>query len=120
MPTRRHFVQLIGTSATSLSLAPLGWTAVAGNAPAPWTVQVSASGQSHHLLPITKHGNVRLRTALVELAWRLVLELLQLFPRLACRSETTSVALLASFFASIQSPTFSHLPSPALHLIWVS
>ena len=24
MPTRRHFVQLIGTSATSLSLAPLG------------------------------------------------------------------------------------------------
>ena len=34
---------------------------------------VSASGQSHHLLPITKHGNVRLRTALVELAWRLVM-----------------------------------------------
>ena len=34
---------------------------------------VSASGQSHHLLPITKHGNVRLRTALVELAWRLVI-----------------------------------------------
>lgn len=33
---------------------------------------LSASGQSHHLLPITKHGNVRLRTALVELAWRLV------------------------------------------------
>ena len=33
---------------------------------------VSASGNSHHLLPITKHGNVRLRTALVELAWRLV------------------------------------------------
>jgi transposase len=33
---------------------------------------VSASGQSCHLLPITKHGNVRLRTALVELAWRLV------------------------------------------------
>ena len=33
---------------------------------------VSASGQSTHLLPITKHGNVRLRTALVELAWRLV------------------------------------------------
>ena len=25
------------------------------------------------LLPITKHGNVRLRTALVELAWRMVL-----------------------------------------------
>jgi hypothetical protein len=24
-------------------------------------------------LPITKHGNVRLRTALIELAWRLVL-----------------------------------------------
>lgn len=34
---------------------------------------VSSSGQSHHLLPITKHGNVRLRTALVEMAWRLVL-----------------------------------------------
>jgi transposase len=33
---------------------------------------ISASGQSLHLLPITKHGNVRLRTALVELAWRLV------------------------------------------------
>jgi transposase len=33
---------------------------------------VSASGQHHRLLPITKHGNVRLRTALVELAWRLV------------------------------------------------
>ena len=33
---------------------------------------VSASGQRTHLLPITKHGNVRLRTALVELAWRLV------------------------------------------------
>jgi transposase len=34
---------------------------------------VSASGKSTHLLPITKHGNVRLRTALIELAWRLVL-----------------------------------------------
>lgn len=34
---------------------------------------VSASGRTTHLLPITKHGNVRLRTALVELAWRLVL-----------------------------------------------
>lgn len=33
---------------------------------------LSASGKSRHLLPITKHGNVRLRTALVELAWRLV------------------------------------------------
>ncbi len=33
---------------------------------------VSTSGRSHYLLPITKHGNVRLRTALVELAWRLV------------------------------------------------
>jgi transposase len=33
---------------------------------------VSASGKLTHLLPITKHGNVRLRTALVELAWRLV------------------------------------------------
>ena len=34
---------------------------------------VSASGPSQHLLPITKHGNVRLRTALIELAWRLLL-----------------------------------------------
>jgi transposase len=34
---------------------------------------ISSSGTSHHLLPITKHGNVRLRTALVELAWRMVL-----------------------------------------------
>ena len=34
---------------------------------------VSSSGNSHRLLPITKHGNARLRTALVELAWRLVL-----------------------------------------------
>lgn len=33
---------------------------------------VSASGKLTPLLPITKHGNVRLRTALVELAWRLV------------------------------------------------
>jgi transposase len=33
---------------------------------------VSSSGQSHRLLLITKHGNVRLRTALVELAWRMV------------------------------------------------
>ena len=34
---------------------------------------VSASGPTMHLLPITKHGNVRLRTALIELAWRLVI-----------------------------------------------
>jgi transposase len=34
---------------------------------------VSGSGRTTHWLPITKHGNVRLRTALVELAWRLVL-----------------------------------------------
>ena len=34
---------------------------------------VSASGRTRHLLPITKHGNVRLRTALVELAWRWML-----------------------------------------------
>ena len=33
---------------------------------------ISSSGASHLLLPITKHGNVRLRTELVELAWRLV------------------------------------------------
>jgi len=34
---------------------------------------VSGSGPSTRLLSITKHGNVRLRTALVELAWRLVI-----------------------------------------------
>jgi transposase len=34
---------------------------------------LSASGKSCHLLPITKHGNARLRTALIELAWRLVI-----------------------------------------------
>jgi len=34
---------------------------------------ISASGQSQHLLSITKHGNTRLRTALVVLAWRLIL-----------------------------------------------
>ena len=34
---------------------------------------VSASGQSRFLLPITKHGNVRLRTALIQLAWRMLL-----------------------------------------------
>jgi len=33
---------------------------------------VSASGLKSHQLSITKHGNVRLRTALIELAWRLV------------------------------------------------
>jgi transposase len=34
---------------------------------------VSASGQSHRDLSITKRGNRRLRTALVEMAWRLAL-----------------------------------------------
>ena len=34
---------------------------------------VSGSGPTPHLLSITKHGNVRLRTALIKLAWRLVL-----------------------------------------------
>jgi transposase len=34
---------------------------------------VSSGGKSKCLLPITKHGNVRLRTALVEMAWRMVL-----------------------------------------------
>ena len=33
---------------------------------------VNASGKTTHLLPITKHGNVRLRTTLIKLAWRLV------------------------------------------------
>jgi transposase len=32
---------------------------------------VSSSGKTRRLLSITKHGNVRLRTALVELAWRM-------------------------------------------------
>jgi transposase len=34
---------------------------------------VSASGQSCQLLSITKHGNARVRTDLIELAWRFVL-----------------------------------------------
>jgi transposase len=34
---------------------------------------VSSSGNTHRLLPITKHGNGRLRTALIELAWRLTI-----------------------------------------------
>lgn len=34
---------------------------------------VSASGQSHRDLSITKRGNPRLRTALIEMAWRMVL-----------------------------------------------
>ena len=34
---------------------------------------ISSSGNMMHLLSITKHGNVRLRTALIELAWRLVM-----------------------------------------------
>ena len=34
---------------------------------------ISASGRSVALLSITKHGNPRLRAALIELAWRLVL-----------------------------------------------
>ena len=33
---------------------------------------LSASGQTQQLLSITKHGNTRLRTALIVLAWRLV------------------------------------------------
>jgi len=33
---------------------------------------LSASGKTAHWLPITKHGNPRLRTALIELAWRWV------------------------------------------------
>ena len=32
---------------------------------------VSSSGKTQRLLSTTKHGNVRLRTALIELAWRL-------------------------------------------------
>jgi transposase len=34
---------------------------------------ISSSGKSHRLLSITKHGNARLRTALVEMAWRMAL-----------------------------------------------
>jgi transposase len=34
---------------------------------------VSASGEQHADLPITKHGNGRLRAILIELAWRLVI-----------------------------------------------
>ena len=34
---------------------------------------VSASGNQHADLPITKHGNPRLRAILIEWAWRMVL-----------------------------------------------
>jgi len=34
---------------------------------------VSSSGEQHADLPITKHGNARLRAILIELAWRLVI-----------------------------------------------
>ncbi len=34
---------------------------------------VSSTGETHADLPITKHGNSRLRAALVELAWRMVI-----------------------------------------------
>jgi hypothetical protein len=34
---------------------------------------VSSSGEKHADLPITKHGNWRLRSILIEMAWRLVL-----------------------------------------------
>jgi transposase len=34
---------------------------------------VSSSGEQHADLPITKHGNARLRAILIELAWRLVM-----------------------------------------------
>jgi transposase len=47
---------------------------------------ISSSGQSHRLLSITKHGNVRLRTALVEMAWRLILW--QPECKLVCRWRT--------------------------------
>jgi transposase len=58
---------------------------------------VSASGHSHHLLPITKHGNVRLRTALVELAWRLVVwqrecGLVKKWGRVVCNPKATKAA----------------------------
>jgi transposase len=58
---------------------------------------VSASGNSTHLLAITKHGNVRLRTALVELAWRLVVwqresVLVKKWERVVCNPKASKAA----------------------------
>ena len=49
---------------------------------------VSSSGEQHADLPITKHGNGRLRAILIELAWRLVLYQPQ------CRAVTRWKAVL--------------------------
>jgi transposase len=58
---------------------------------------VSSSGQSTRLLSITKHGNVRLRTALVVMAWRLVLwqkdcKLIQKWSRVFGNPKATKAA----------------------------
>ena len=58
---------------------------------------VSSSGNTQRLLPITKHGNVRLRTALVELAWRLVLwqpqcRLVRKWRPILCHPKATKAA----------------------------
>jgi transposase len=58
---------------------------------------VSASGNSRHQLSITKHGNARLRTALVEMAWRLVLwqpecKLVKKWSRLLTNPRATKAA----------------------------
>lgn len=58
---------------------------------------ISSSGASHAQLSITKHGNARLRTALIELAWRLVLwqpqcKLVQRWRRVFANPKATKAA----------------------------
>lgn len=58
---------------------------------------ISASGQTQHLLSITKHGNTRLRTALIVLAWRLVLwqptsKLVQKWRPILCNPKASKAA----------------------------
>jgi transposase len=58
---------------------------------------VSASGPQRHQLSITKHGNVRLRAALIELAWRLVMwqpqcKLVRKWWRVLGKAKATSAA----------------------------
>jgi len=67
---------------------------------------ISSSGKSHQLLSITKHGNVRLRTALIELAWRMVMwqpecKLVKKWwpvignPKATCRARKKAVVAIA-------------------------
>lgn len=58
---------------------------------------VRSSGNTRRLLPITKHGNVRLRTALIELAWRMTVwqrdcKLIQKWGPVLCNPKATKGA----------------------------